>query len=182
MEKLPIEEALKFIESANILLECEPFIEKRYCEVSKRYSWLMRSSAKAVESLIKARHPSSLSQSSLSILAKIPPFKELDYSENLSTISEIAAVTKDWQDLNFALFWKSVEMTRNNVFSKKGERLTHYWQAYILESLWSFKADDFECIKKEITNKEFLDDKLVALTLAFHIYKENGRPRKWREV
>jgi len=173
--------ASEFVKHINNLLRRKPVIERRFCEVSKRFGWLINCGARAVEKLITSQHSAALSPESLSILSKIPSFKEDADFENRSLTTEISEWVKDWKDLKFALFWKDIEETRKNIFFKKGERLTGFWQAYFLRQYWNFEKEDFECVKAEIKNRKLLDDRLVALSLAFQIYKENGRPRNWRE-
>jgi len=180
-ERLEPDIALNFTKHIDGFLKREPVIERRFCEISKQFGWLINCGARAVEKLITSRHPAALSPESLSILSKIPPFKEYADFENRSLTTEISELAKDWTDLKFALFWKDVEVTRKNAFFNKGERLTNFWQAYTLRPYWNFEESDFKRVKEEITKKDFLDDKLVALSLAFQIYKENERPRKWRE-
>ncbi len=180
-ESLTPDLAALFSKHINNFLEREPVIEKRFCMVSERFGWLMNCGARAVETLISSRHPEALCAESLSILSKIPPFQEYADSEGRSLTTEISVLAKNWPDLNLALFWKDVEVTRENLFSKKEKALTYFWQAYTIRQYWNFEAIDFDRVKEDILKRGFLDDKLVALSLAFQIYKENDRPVKWRE-
>ncbi len=173
--------AAKFIKHIAKLLIQEPVIEKRHCEISQRFGWLMNSGAKAVENLIKSRDLAALNSDSLSILSKIPTFKEYADYEHRSLTNEIFELARAWPDLKHSLFWKDIEEARKNQYAKKGERLINFCQAFMLRQYWSFEANDFERIKGDIKRRELLDDRLVALSLAFQIYKENGRPPKWRE-
>ncbi len=50
-----------------------------------------------------------------------------------------------------------------------------------MEPLWRFNAKDFDYISEQISDQQFQDDKLVALSLAFRLYGTNGRQRLWRE-
>ncbi len=180
-ERLEPDIAYKFALHVNRYLERTPVIERRFCEVSERYGWLINCGARAVEKLVILRHPYALSSESLSIISKIPPFNEYADFESRSLTTEITELAKDWIDLKFSLFWKDVEVTRENVFIKKDERLTYFWQAYTLGAYWNFEENDFDRVIKDITERDLLDDQLVALSLAFQIYKENERPRKWKE-
>ena len=179
--RLDCDAAFAFVRQVESFLEREPVIERRYCEVSRRFGWLMNCGAKAVEKLVTSRHPDSLSPESLSVLAKIPPFKDYAEFEHRTLDTDIANLAKDWTDFRFALFWKDVEVTRKRFHSEKDKRLTNFWQAHTLRQFWSFDEGDFERVLGEIEERTVLDDRLVALSLAFQLYKENGRPRKWRE-
>ena len=61
-----------------------------------------------------------------------------------------------------------------------GERLTNYWHASIFGAYWAFDGSDFKYMCDQIVVQPFLDDQLVALTLAFGLYQQNGRLRVWR--
>ncbi len=178
-ERIGPEVAAEFIKPIAELLVQKPVIERRFCEVSKRFGWLMNCGAKALEKLIISRHPAALNSDSLSILSKIPIFKEYADFESRSLTTDISGLARDWSDLNHSLFWKDIEETRKNQYFKKGERLINFWQAYYFGQYWNFEANDFERIKDDITKCKLLDDRLVALSLAFQIYTENGRLPKW---
>ena len=180
-ERLKPNVATKFIKRIAKLLVQEPVIERRYCEVSQQFGWLMNCGIKAVEKLIKSRDAAALNSDSLSILSKISSFKEYADFESRSLTTKISELVRNWPDLNYLLFWKDIEETRKNQYFEKGKRLTNFWQAYKLRQYWNFEVNDFERIKNDITQRELLDDRLVALSLAFQIYTENGRPSKWRE-
>ncbi len=171
----------KLIKHIAKLLVQEPVIKRRYCEVSQRFGWLMNCGTKAVEKLIISHDDAALHSDSLSILSKIPIFKEYADYESRSLTTKITELVRDWPDLNYSLFWKYIEQTRKNHYFEKGKRLTNFWQAYMLRQYRNFEVNDFERIKNDITQRKLLDDRLVALSLAFQIYTENGRPSKWRE-
>lgn len=181
VEKLGIDETVAFIKGIDVFLSRSPFIEKSFCHVSKQYSWLISSGTNAVEKLIKLRHPDTLCPQSLSILSKIRNFKEYEYVDSKTLTDTVSDAIQSWPEFNFSVFWKDVEETRKVIYSQKEDRLTYHWQPYMLRGYWSFGSDDFDKIKNEISSQTFLDNKLVALSLAFSIYTENGRPQIWRD-
>jgi len=180
-EKLDLPFVFELIKKVNLFLSKEPVIEKRNCEISKRFGWLVNCGGRAVEKLLLVRHSDALNSESISILSKIPSFKNYEHFESRSLTSDISELAKDWPDLNFALFWKGIEETRKYVSCDRADRLTYYGQAYQLRGYWTFGSDDFDRVKNEIVSRSFLDDKLVALSLAFQIYVDNDRPPKWRD-
>jgi hypothetical protein len=162
------------------LLDQTPVIERGYCEVSRRFSWVMKAAARAVERLIKARNQHSLHTDSLEVLHKFRAAREWD--DDFRDIKvEFASLVPDWLELNDASFWHDVAATRRVVIRKKSERLTEYWQAQVFGAFWKYEAADFDRVCGWIQSRPEQDDKLVALTLAFAIYAQNGRPRAWRE-
>ena len=178
VQRLDLDMVAHFLQCAVKLLDEKPLVEQRFCQLSKRFGWLMNCSVKAIERLILSRHSTALDLDSLSILTKIPAFQQYEY---ISLGSEISELVREWDELNYCLFWKGVEEARK-VLCQKGEvRLINFWQVGIFGECPSSDKIDFEVIKSNISERDLLDDRLVALSLAFQIYKNNGRPRNWRE-
>jgi hypothetical protein len=162
------------------LLNEDPFIERGYCEVSQRYSWIMKAAARAVERLMTARDSHAMHADSLEILRKFRVARE--WGDDFRDIKvEFAKFVPGWLDLNDASFWHDIHATRMVVARKKGERLTDYWQAYVFGAFWKFSASDFDRVCGWIQDRSEQDDRLVALTMAFAIYRENDKPRSWRD-
>lgn len=170
-----------YVRHTEKLLTQPPVIEKRYCEVSEQFHWLIGSSIQVITRLIGIKHPETLNDAALSILILTPTAKVYSHHEFKYDRDHLITQLKSWRELNHALFWKQVEKNREWLDHKKNERLTDSWQIWY-DRLWSFDAEDFDSINSEIKNQDFLDNKLVALTLAFQIYIEHSRPRKWRET
>ncbi|MCD6475570.1 MAG: hypothetical protein J7K85_04805, partial [Anaerolineaceae bacterium] len=171
----------QLVTGLNNLLGLPPMIEPRHCEVSEKFQWLMVPACKAVERLILARHPASLAHDALIILHKFSTLRNYGGNHDLADVNaEFTKLVPAWKELNWTLFWFEIQKTRKAVNNKRGERLTEFWQASIFGSFWQFEESDFEYVAGEISHQEFLDDKLVALSLAFDLYKNANRPRKWR--
>lgn len=171
----------QIVTGLNNLLNLPPLIERRYCEVSEKFQWLMAPASKAVERLILNRHPALLETDSLSILHKISAARQYDIDDIADVKAEFSKLVPAWKELNRAFFWFEVQKSRETVDKKRGKRLTGYWQASAFGSFWQFEEGDFEYVAEEIACQTFLDDRLVALSLAFELYKAANRPRKWRE-
>ncbi|MCX5903377.1 MAG: hypothetical protein NTV89_07875, partial [Proteobacteria bacterium] len=170
----------KLVTGLNRLLNLPPMIERRYCEVSENFQWLMASASKAVERLILASHPVSLEPDALAILHKLSAMCGYRSDDVTDVKAEFSKLVPAWKELNRALFWFEVQRSRGAVDKKRGERLTDFWQASIFGSFWRFEESDFECVAEEISRKTLLDDRLVALSLAFNLYRAANRPRAWR--
>jgi hypothetical protein len=163
----------------NRLLSLPPLIDPLYCEISEKFQWLMAPACKAIERLIKAQHAASLDPDALSILYKFSAAR--DYGiDNLADVRiEFSKLIPAWKDLNRALFWFQVGRLREAIYKKRGERLTEFLQASIFGSFSRFEEGDFEYVAGEISRQKFPDDKLVALSVAFDLYKAASRPRSW---
>jgi len=162
------------------LLNRKPFVEHYHFEISKQYSWLDQSAGQALVRLIERRDPAALEEAPLSILQRLPSTEGYGHSTLEGSAKELPQLVRGWPALNRALFWHSVAEERAQRNSKNGERLTDYWHASIFSAYWAFDGSDFEYMCDQIVVQPFLDDKLVALTLAFALYQQNGRLRAWR--
>jgi hypothetical protein len=171
----------QLVTGLNKLLSLPPLIERRICEVSEKFQWLMVPASKAVERLILVRHPASLGPDSLAILRKISAARGYGSDDQANVKAEFSELVPSWQELNRVLFWFEVQRSREAVDKNRGERLTDFWRAAIYGSFWRFEEGDFEYVAEEISSQTLLDDKLVALSLAFNLYNTAGRPPAWRE-
>jgi hypothetical protein len=165
----------------NDLLDQPPAVERRYCEVSQKFGWLLKAAARAAERLIRERHPAALKQPALEILRKLLVASDYQVDDLRGANFEFGALVPGWSELNRALFWHQIERAREGRDKKRGERLKEFWQASIFGAFWRFDEGDFEYIADQILNQSLGDNRLVALSLAFKLYVENRRPRKWRE-
>lgn len=181
MESADVELLPRIISGFNKLLNLPPMIEGQLCEVSNKYQGLLGPASKSVERLIMKRHPASLKPDSLNVLDKLMmAHGYLKYGLG-NTLSEFSKLVPAWPELNRALFWFKVGRVRKAISKKDNDRLTNYRQVPVLHSFWQFEVSDFEYVVDEISGREFIDDKLVALSLAFNLYVKEGRPRTWRE-
>ena len=165
----------------NRLLNLSPMIESGLYEVSKKYQGLLGPASKAIERLIVGRHPASLEPDTLDILDKLAIADGYMSTSVGDTGSDFSKLVPEWPELNRALFWFGVERARKAMSREDDERLTQFWRASVFGSFWRFQIDDFEYVTDEISRREFIDDKLVALSLAFDLYVGAKRPRAWRE-
>ncbi|TIL69590.1 hypothetical protein [Mesorhizobium sp.] len=172
----------KLLEGLNVLLSKRPVVERRYCEISKRHGWLIKSAAQAAERLILARHPAALQIPALSVLQKLPSAQQYRDWDLRDIRSNIPSLVPAWSELNQALFWYEAGQARRFRQKKKKERVKDFWQVSLFGSYSQFGPDDFDRIVADIGLRSLRDDRLVALSLAFHLYVQAQRPRKWREA
>ena len=169
------------ISGFNRLLNLPPMIEGRQCEVSEKYQGLLGPASKAIERLIMDHHPASLEPDTLDILDKLAIADGYMSTSVVDSGSDFSKLVPAWPELNRALFWFGIGRARKAVSKKDKERLTRYRRASVFGSFWRFEVDDFEYVVDEISCRDFIDDKLVALSLAFDLYVKAGRPRARRE-
>ncbi|ODA19460.1 hypothetical protein A9G00_38590 [Achromobacter xylosoxidans] len=162
------------------LLGRAPVVEKRHCEVSERYCWLGEAAAQALVRMIALRDPAMLKKRALSTLRKLPLTEDYGGSAFEEESSELLRQVRGWPALNRALFWHSVAEERARRKRKNDERLTNYWHVVVFGAYWAFDGSDFDFMCNEIAVRPLLDDRLVALSLAFNLYQQNGRLPAWR--
>lgn len=162
------------------LFSRRPVVERRHCEISKRYSWLAQTAGQILMRMIGHRDPTTLKRAALSVLRKLPIAEDYGSGVFEEIRNELPQLIRGWPELNRVLFWHCVTEERTRRKRKDGERLTDYWHVSIFGSYWAFDGSDFDYILNEIVTRRLLDDKLVALSLAFALYQRNGRLRAWR--
>jgi hypothetical protein len=172
----------KIITGLNELLDMSPLIDLGNCEVSKSFLWLIGSAGKAVERLISFHKIELLGTDTFSVLYKYSAIRDSGFgSENLSEIKlELSKYVPLWPELNRLLFWFEVQKTRKIEYDNSEKKLTDYRAVGSLNALWNFEISDFDYALEAIACATLQDDKLVALSLAFDLYKKANRPRAWR--
>lgn len=169
----------QLVSGLNRLLDFPPVIERRHCQVSEQFQWLIAPACKAVEQLILAHHPASLKSDTLEILYKFSSVRGYGIDRLSDVKAEFSRLIPAWKELKSALFWYEVQKSRNARDKSNGERVIEFYQVPF-RPFWRFEESDFEYIAEEISNRIFLDDRLVALSLAFDLYKKANRPSAWR--
>jgi hypothetical protein len=163
------------------LLLREPLIEERHCEISTAHGWLAATAARIAVRLIEARDPAALSPATLSALRLLPIASDYGRNHFEEIRKDLPKVVQSWPELNHALFWHSVKQERAWREREKDQRLVDWWHVSIFGRYWAFAPNSFDAITADIEERRLLDDRLVALTLAFGLFVADKRPRKWRE-
>ncbi|WMJ08814.1 hypothetical protein [Nitrosomonas sp. sh817] len=169
----------QFVAGLSRLLDLPPLIERRFCEVSEQFQWLIAPACKAAERLILTHHHASLESDVLEILYKYSSVLRYETNHLYGVKEEFSKLIPAWKELNSALFWYEVQKSRAARDKRNGERLTEFYQVPF-RPFWRFEESDFEYIAEEISNQTLLDNRLIALSLAFDLYKKAGRPAVWR--
>lgn len=165
----------------NDLMKTPPVKEMFPSSLSLRYGWLAKPAAQVALTVIEAQDMSAVVPALLSLLRQLPvvqQYGEQDFREIEKLLHSRIA---DWPEFNHALFWHDAGQTREELFtrSESQQRLFSSSQMGVFGHFWSMNADSFERVCDDITDRELLDDKLIALTLAFSLYRDNERPEAW---
>ena len=177
--KCPDADIIEWIRGLLTFLKQTPVIERRYFEVSQKYSWVLPYAILAAERLVRIKHPNALDESVIAVISLSQAGQIFhDYPSEKHALAELVP---KWPELNRALFWFDVASVREQQNKKNDKPLTEWWRVSIFDHhYWRFIEEDFRPILDDIVTKFHMDDRLVALSLAFQIYKENGRGRARR--
>ncbi|MBV6898291.1 NACHT domain-containing protein [Xanthomonas euvesicatoria] len=178
VQQLPSAELGPLVEQFIRFLGEKPVIERGECDISTRNAWLLKPAAQAVHRLTKERHKSVFSAAALTLLQVLPNAKQYEVLDRDDKL-DMDALVQGWAELNFALFWHTIEATRRKA-EKKGERVADWWRGQLWPSSVRFTTADFDAALEFVSSRSLSDDKLVALTLAFRLYVEGGRPAALR--
>ena len=171
VERMPVENVPLLLEGLHSLLMIAPYVDPRFCKISKRCSWLLHPAASAVERLVRERHDTALATTALDV-GMLPMSKRFD-----GDVRDIKGdfETRRPEELNRTLFWAEVARARIDNAGNGFGRVTHTWQAHSFEAFWKFGADDFDYFIEEVKGRTEQDDKMVALSGAIEAYVQGGR-------
>lgn len=164
------------------LLSRSPVVEKGLHDISKRYRWLATIAAVGVGRIISARHEDALLPSSLNVLYRFRMTSDRSDYDLRKVKVDFPDLVRGWPELRDQLFWFEVGQARKRLGRKKKERLTEWWRVSFGEPLWHWNEGDFDRVIAFIEDRPLLDDRCVALSLAFHLYNRSGSSRKQRNA
>jgi hypothetical protein len=174
VERMPVENVSALLDGLHSLLVIAPYVDPRFCKISKRFSWLLHPAASAVERLVRERNQAALAATALDVLGMMPVSKRFD-SDVRDIKGDFSNLVPAWKELNRTLFWAEVARARTDNASNGLGRVTHAWQAHSFEAFWKFGADDFDYFIGQIEARGEQDDKMVALSDAIEAYVQGGR-------
>ncbi|WP_145517474.1 NACHT domain-containing protein [Yersinia mollaretii] len=167
------EEALiELLKGIYTLIKKPPFCEQPDIGISKEYLWLLPSAIDIIERLVLIRSVACFDNSTLDLLLAFVRARDM-HSDNIQEYKgALSELLPEWSELNDALFWRAVENRRNEQFFKN-KRFIDDWPVQWPRHFFYFGSESFQRVLKFVTQKEFLDDKLVALSLALRIYSQS---------
>lgn len=173
--QVPLNRLSALVARFNELLEVPPVRDKNYCCISKRYGWLIKAAGLMIQRLIEARHPSTFDTGVLSVLRKIPRAVMYGEGDASAVDARLRESVSKWSELNYQLFWHDAAESRVEK-GKSGDRLDEYWQVNGHNSYWKLGDEYFQALCDDIAQRPLLDDKLIALTLAYSLHQQVDNP------
>ncbi|HEX7388186.1 MAG TPA: hypothetical protein VF285_13060 [Castellaniella sp.] len=186
VDRLPVGSALPAAEPLRVLIKGlngylgrEPYIEQQECHVSRAFGWLLAPALHAVERLVIARSETALSPEALCVMLEAPAVQLWGGGDYRGHKNDLHEIVPAWRALNDALFWHSVEECRVRLDERKSKRLVDDWPVQWLKPYWRFGVDRFEDVLGFVRSRGFLDDRMVALSLAYRLFMQADRPAGW---
>ena len=162
------------------LLRRPPFNQDGQCHVSAKFSWLLGPAIHAVERLVSARSKAAMCEPGIAILLNAPSARQWhdpvidDFKDGLGDL------VPAWPELNDRLFWEDVNVARIRLEDER-KRLDDDWPVQWPEHYWHFGPGSFDRILEWLDSRPLEDDRLVALSLAFRVYRQAEKPAGWLE-
>lgn len=179
-EKCPKERCHELLKMLVELLKCEPHVERRHAEISSRNSWLLPAAGILAERILKDEDEEALDEAVLSAVELVGVGRAYDLHQHTHP-ERLEKLIGARRDVNRALFWRSVDHRRQEL-GADGERLTDWWRARHVGTVWTLAERDFDFFLTDLQIRRLLDDRLVALTAAFNIWQRSGRSRSSRQA
>ena len=174
LSQVPLDRLSHLTARLNELLEVPPVRDKSFCRISKRYGWLLGAAGTAAHRLIMTREPGALDSAVLSVMRKIP--KATIYGEGDTAVDQrLRECVPQWAELSHELFWQDVAESRAER-ACGGERLSEYWQVDEHSSYCTFDSQCFETFCADIAQRPLMDDKLIALGMAYRWHGQTESP------
>lgn len=168
------EEALTvLLDGFYALIKHPPYCEQPDIGISEENMWLLPSAMDLIEKMVLLRSDTCLEVKVLDLLLAFVQIRDWHgdhIREYKGALSELVPV---WPELNDALFWRAVENRRTEAQFKK-RRLIDDWHVQWPGHFFKFDVQSFDRVLYYVSQKELLDDRLVALSLALRIYTQSN--------
>lgn len=155
------------------LIKHPPYCEQPDIGISEENMWLLPSAMDLIEKMVLLRSDTCLEVKVLDLLLAFVQIRDWHgdhIREYKGALSELVPV---WPELNDALFWRAVENRRTEAQFKK-RRLIDDWHVQWPGHFFKFDVQSFDRVLYYVSQKELLDDRLVALSLALRIYTQSN--------
>ena len=155
-----------------------PAIDPGSCDISEHFAWLLGPAMDTIGRLVVARSELALAEHVLALLRSAPTtqhWRAHDFDDRNNKLSELVP---GWTELNDALFWYCVATARTER-QARGLELRDDWPLQWPDPYWAFGANSFPRVLDWVRTRESEDDQLVALSLAFRIFRQAQAPPEW---
>lgn len=157
------------------LLITPPVMNRYGYNLSVRNRWLRRPIGAVLSRLVAARHTLALQHSAVAALHVL--MLDSPYDDELRGVKELGLpeLVQAWSDLKWAWLWYLIDQRRSE------HRAVDQSMARADMHPVKWVESDFDAAIAVISERELVDDKRVALDMAFWLYVRAGRPQGMRE-
>lgn len=173
-----LEDLPAFIRGLSGLLDKPPLKEQGFSAISKKNRWLAEIAGAAVLRLLEARDPFTQDESALSILSKLAHGHDYDERDDRELCEKIREAVPTWPELDYKLFWYEVAVARKGRVHR--DPVIHVSQLMGFHPFWSLNKENFNVACDDIMRLTDEQDRLMALSMAYRIFAENGKPDPWK--
>ena len=166
------------ITGLHCFLHRRPFIRAGSCDLSKQFSWLLGPAMQAVERLVAERSDFAFDAHVMALLRRAPTVHGWLVRDTELRTNGLSQLVPGWPKLNDALFWYSARTTRTER-GRDGLGLNGDGPLRRLGHYWAFGPDCFPRILGYVKTRELEDDRVIAVSLAFRLYREANEPAEW---
>ncbi len=167
----------RLIDGLDRLARTPPVFERRHCEVSTRYLWVLKPAGIAVERLLQDRHDAAFNPATMSLLRSIPVAQSVyGYSVGDDKLKLDELVTA-WPELNLALFWSHIEAARQDPDRKPEQRVASWWDVHAWPFFVKHATLSLVALIEAARSRPVLDDRLAAMDMACRLWLEGGKPK-----
>ncbi|MBA1193688.1 hypothetical protein G7007_12575 [Pseudomonas entomophila] len=176
---LPLEYLPTFIRGLGELLAKPPTKDHGFSTISKRYIWLAEIAGQGVLRLIQDRHPFALDEAALDIMSKLALAHVYDERDSQEVGENLRIAVPAWAELDYKLFWHDVEVARKGRVHRN-EPVINVWQLIGFRPFWTLNKQNFDRACDQILSLTELQDRHMAMSMAFEIYQQHGTPIEWQ--
>ena len=160
----------------NKYLNLKPCMHIKHIDVSEEFAWLLSPAAHAVEHLVSDHSSEALLPEVLEVMIKVPTAQSFSNEHYDKYKNQIHKIVPTWKKLNDALFWLTVEKEREKI-TDQSKSLTNVTSIIRINHYWGFEIERFDDVLGFVSKRNFLDDKLVALSLAYQIFLKDDKSK-----
>ncbi|KTG55160.1 hypothetical protein K24_21325, partial [Klebsiella pneumoniae] len=160
------------------LIKHPPYCEQPDIRISQGNGWLLSSAMELIEKMVLLRSDTCLETKVLDLLLAFVQVRDWHGDHIREYKGALSELVPAWPELNDALFWRAVENRRAEA-QFKNRRLIDDWHVQWPGHFFKFDVPSFERVLNYVSQKELLDDRLVALSLALRIYTQSNNNEQY---
>jgi hypothetical protein len=176
---LPLVYIPTFIRGLGELLAKPPTKDHGFIAISERYIWLAEIAGQCVLRLIHGRDPFALDEAVLGILSKLALAHVYDERDIQELGENLRIAVPAWPELDYKLFWHDVEVARKGCVHRNAP-VINVWQLIGFRPFWTLNKQNFSRACDQIVSLTEFQDRHMAMSMAFEIYKQHGTPIEYQ--